>query len=90
MVTRGRFFCHLYKNNDSIIKPQTASDYDEAEKEGRSEIEKAVKSSSAITEAEQNLKDSISGFLQGLYGEDVEIVLIDCVKGFHCQHDPYS
>lgn len=58
---------------DSIIKQQKASDYDELDKKGRKEIEKAVKESSAMNEAEQYLKDSISGFLVGLYGEDVEI-----------------
>ena len=58
---------------DTIFKQQKASDYDEAEKKGRSEIEKAVKTSGAMKEAEQYLKDSISGFLLGLYGEDVAI-----------------
>ena len=50
------------------------SDYDELEKTAKDKIESSVKASSVMTQAEQTLKDNITGYLHGLYGEDVEVV----------------
>ena len=50
------------------------SDYDELEKTAKEKIENSVKASSVMTQAEQALKDNITGYLHGLYGEDVEVV----------------
>ncbi len=58
----------------TILNRVKNSDYDELEKTAKEKIENTVKSSSVMTEAEQALKDNISGYLRGLYGEDVEVV----------------
>ena len=58
----------------TILNRVKNSDYDELEKTAKEKIENSVKSSAVMTQAEQALKDNITGYLRGLYGEDVEVI----------------
>lgn len=46
---------------------------DELEETARSEMEENVEKNGTMDEAEKELKKSITGYLQGLYGENVEV-----------------
>lgn len=58
----------------TILNGLKNSDYDELESTAKEKIEASVSASSVMTQAEQALKDNITGYIHGLYGEDVEVV----------------
>jgi hypothetical protein len=57
----------------TIINKIKSSDYDDLETNAREKIEKAVKASNTMDQAEEKLKENITGYLHGLYGKDVEV-----------------
>lgn len=58
----------------SLINSIKTADLDEIEQKAKDEIEKDVKGSSVMKEAEQEFKESVTGYLTALYGEEVEVV----------------
>ena len=57
----------------TIINKLKNSDYDELETKAEAEIEKSVKESNVMKEAQAELQATLKGYIQGLYGEDVEV-----------------
>ena len=58
----------------TIINKISNKDYDELEAKGKKEIAKIAKSSDAMDTAEKQLKESMTGYVKGLYGKDVKVV----------------
>lgn len=56
-----------------IFNKATNKDFDKIESTGRNEIEKAAMRSEAMDIAKKNLKDSLKGYVKGLYGTDVNV-----------------
>lgn len=58
----------------TILNKLTNKDYDELETKGKNEMKKTALRSEAMDMAEKHLKDSLKGYVKGLYGTDVKVV----------------
>lgn len=65
----------LEKN--SILNKITSEDYAKMEEDGKTEMAEAVNKSGAMGRAKEELKTTIKGYLEAMYGDEVKVTFTD-------------